>query len=266
MRIHTVSDIHADYPENFEWVLRLSKQDYQNDVLILPGDVSDDLNLLSRVLDAFKQSFSEVFFVPGNHELWVGRDQHNCSLTKFEEVLNLCKEHGVHTMPLTLNKVTIVPLFSWYDFSFGEPGKYLMRAWRDFRACQWPEHLADAQEISNYFHSLNSDRLLLQNDKVISFSHFLPRIDVMPARIPEDRRKVYPVLGGETLGRQVQQLNPDVHIYGHSHVNQDITIDGIQYINNAFAYPSEDRISRKCLHCVLDTPTSERNPLLNGAA
>jgi predicted phosphodiesterase len=51
----------------------------------------------------------------------------------------------------------------------------------------------------------------------------------------------------------VSQLNPDIHIYGHSHVNRNIEVDDICYVNNAFAYPSEENISRKKLHCVLNT-------------
>lgn len=73
----------------------------------------------------------------------------------------------------------------------------------------------------------------------------------MPSRIPHERRRVYPVLGSVGLGEQVKQLQPDIHIYGHSHVNQSIELDNIRYVNNAFAYPKEERIARKQLHCVL---------------
>lgn len=85
---------------------------------------------------------------------------------------------------------------------------------------------------------------------VISFSHFFPRIDIMSARTPMERRRVYPVLGSVGLGEQVKILKPDIHIYGHSHVNQSIEIDDIFYINDPFAYPREDRIACKQLYCV----------------
>ena len=75
----------------------------------------------------------------------------------------------------------------------------------------------------------------------------------MPAGIPVKRRNVYPVLGSEALGVQVKQLSPMIHVYGHSHVNQDIELDGIRYVNNAFAYPSESQISRKQLKCIYES-------------
>jgi predicted phosphodiesterase len=253
MRFFALSDIHVDYPENLSWVEAIDSNAYRDDVLILAGDATDDLALLSRILEGLRLKFSSVLFVPGNHELWLREEDVDCSLEKFSVIKNLCKSLGVDTEVTHFGEVSVVPLYSWYDFSFGQPGRHLLRAWRDFRECRWPEHLDGAQAISNHFLAMNAGRLLVSNRKVISFSHFMPRIDLMPERIPEKRRMVYPVLGSESLGKQVSQLNPDIHIYGHSHVNRDIEVDDICYVNNAFAYPSEERISRKKLHCVLDT-------------
>jgi predicted phosphodiesterase len=49
----------------------------------------------------------------------------------------------------------------------------------------------------------------------------------MPSLIPLNRRQVYPVLGSVNLGEQLKQLQPDIHVYGHSHVNQSIELDNI---------------------------------------
>ena len=87
----------------------------------------------------------------------------------------------------------------------------------------------------------------------ISCSHFLPSIDVMPSWVPESKRTVYPVLGSAELGAQVRRLAPDIHVYGHSHVNQAIEIDSTTYVNNAFATPRETRIAAKQLRCIYDS-------------
>lgn len=267
MRILTVSDLHVDYAENLAWVLQLGNsptEDFSSDVLVVAGDICDNLALLEEVLEHLSGIFAHVCFVPGNHELWVGQSSQepigpeidfDCSLEKFHAVTNLCARIGVQTEPLHLERLSIVPLYSWYDFTFGEPDNYLRRAWRDFRACRWPDHMRHPRLISDYFLGLNEPSLDLNNEVVISFSHFLPSLDVMPDAIPEKRRKVYPVLGSDKLGLQVQRLCPDIHIYGHSHVNQSKTVAGINYVNNAFAYPSEERIARKALHCVFDSRT-----------
>jgi predicted phosphodiesterase len=253
MRFFALSDIHVDYSENLNWIEAISSDKYRNDVLILAGDATDDLVLLERILSGLRVKFSSVLFVPGNHELWLREEDVDCSLKKFNVIKKLCQNLGVETDVAHFGEVSVVPLYSWYDFSFGQPGRHLLRAWRDFRECRWPGFLDGAEAISKHFLAMNTDRLAVSNEKVISFSHFLPRIDLMPERIPEKRKIVYPVLGSESLGKQVSQLNPDIHIYGHSHVNRNIEVDDICYVNNAFAYPSEENISRKKLHCVLNT-------------
>jgi len=253
MRVFAVSDIHVDYKENLAWILSLDSKEYGDDILILAGDVTEKMSLLEQVLVSLAVSFKVVLFVPGNHELWVQEDDFDCSLDKLEAIAELCKSCGVHSDVFELPGISFVPLFSWYDFSFGEPDRHLRRAWRDFRACSWPEYLPESQDVTEYFLKLNVPKLSIINKTVISFSHFLPRIDVMPAGIPVKRRNVYPVLGSEALGVQVKQLSPMIHVYGHSHVNQDIELDGIRYVNNAFAYPSESQISRKQLKCIYES-------------
>lgn len=250
MRVFAISDVHVDYPENLQWILQLSQHDYQNDILILAGDVSDSMDLLAQVFASLEGKFKALLFVPGNHELWLTNQEYDCSLDKFEAIKLLADKCGVHTSLLEFENLSFVPLLSWYDFSFGEPDRHLKRAWRDFRACSWPAHLHDSNEVAEFFHQKNLPLLGTENKTVISYSHFLPRIDVMPDRIPRHRRRVYPVLGSAGLGEQLKQLKPDIHVYGHSHVNQSIELDAIRYVNNAFAYPSESRISRKRLHCV----------------
>ena len=253
MRVFAVSDIHVDYKENLAWILSLDSKEYGDDILILAGYVTDKMSLLEQVLVSLAVSFKVVLFVPGNHELWVQEDDFDCSLDKLGAIAELCKSCGVHSDVFELPGISFVPLFSWYDFSFGEPDRHLRRAWRDFRACSWPEYLPESQDVTEYFLKLNVPKLSIINKTVISFSHFLPRIDVMPAGIPIKRRNVYPVLGSKGLGMQVKNLSPTIHVYGHSHVNQDIELDGIHYVNNAFAYPSESQIACKQLKCIYES-------------
>ncbi|MDA1244583.1 MAG: hypothetical protein O3B02_06225, partial [Proteobacteria bacterium] len=73
----------------------------------------------------------------------------------------------------------------------------------------------------------------------------------------ESKRTVYPVLGSVELGAQVCRLAPDVHVYGHSHVNQTIKIDSTHYVNNAFATPRETSIASKQLRCIYDSEDSK---------
>ena len=143
----------------------------------------------------------------------------------------------------------IVPLLGWYDYSFGMPGKELMEMWMDYHTCRWPQGMG-AQEIAAHFFAMNPQHPPEGAAKIITFSHFMPRIDLMPATVPADKRLLYPVLGSVQLDRQLRKLQSTLHVYGHSHVNRHLEVDGVTYINNAFGYPQEERIASKRLVCI----------------
>jgi predicted phosphodiesterase len=250
MRVFAVSDIHVDYSANAKWVANLSVAEYQDDVLILAGDVSDIRRLLDWCLSTLAKRFKKVLFVPGNHELWVMReDRDKNSLQKFDEVCAVVESTGTSMQTFHEQGVSIIPLLGWYDYSFGEPSKELKSMWMDYCSVRWPNELTD-QDIAAHFTALNDEPSSMAGNKVITYSHFLPRIDLMPEFIPSAQRILYPVLGSVQLERQLRKFNPDIHVYGHSHVNRQVEIDGVSYINNAFGYPSETRTSKQliCIH------------------
>jgi len=252
MRVFALSDIHVDYDSNARWVENLSTADYRDDVLILAGDVSDRLSTLSWCLHQFARCFGQVLFVPGNHDLWVLRDTPGkTSLDKFREVAVVAEDAGVSMQPFRRDSLYIVPLFSWYDYTFGTPSDTLRAAWMDFVACRWPDGF-DAYEISLHFGALNQTRVPDDVSRVITFSHFVPRIDLLPSSLPAEHRMLFPVLGSTHIDTQLRQLKSQMHVYGHSHINRHRLIDGVIYINNAFGYPHEERITAKRLTAILD--------------
>jgi len=250
MRVFAVSDLHLEYDENTRWLQGLSMSDYRNDILILAGDVSESLIFLEECFRVLVHRFRRVLFVPGNHDLWVGRECKKVnSLEKFWQVSALAAECDVSVAPIHCADLSIVPLYAWYDYSFGAPSAELITVWMDYRACLWPEGLS-VGDVASRFAAMNKNALTIKNRTVISFSHFLPRIDVMPGFIPRDKRILYPVLGSTLLEEQIRDLHPQMHVYGHSHVNRQVVIDGITYINNALGYPGESGITARALKCI----------------
>jgi predicted phosphodiesterase len=249
MRVFAQSDIHIDYDVNAKWIANLSAAEYQDDVLVLAGDVTDTLRLLEWCLGTLAKRFKKVLFVPGNHELWVLRDDRGkSSFQKFDDVCAVAESTGASMQPFRGPGVSIIPLLSWYDYSFGRPSAELRSTWMDYRACRWPGYTEE--EVAAHFAALNDTKGSPAGDKVITYSHFLPRIDVMPSYIPGAGRLLYSVLGSAQLDVQLRKLNADMHVYGHSHVNRHVEIDGVTYINNAFGYPSETWIASKNLVCI----------------
>lgn len=250
MRVFALSDIHVDYDENMKWVRQLSRSDYVDDVLILAGDVSHRPALLAECLEALAQRFRKVLFVPGNHDLWVlGDGPAACSLQKFAQVCETARQSGAVLEPLGLEGLFFVPLLGWYDYSFGEPTPHVEMMWSDFRACRWPDGLRPP-DIAAHFESLNPAVQPPPGSRVITFSHFLPRIDLIPFFVPMQHRVLDPVLGSVRLENRLRSFRPEIHVYGHSHINRSVYIDGVRYVNNAFGYPQETMIASRQLLCV----------------
>jgi predicted phosphodiesterase len=252
MRVFAVSDLHVDYEPNGQWAKNLSCQDYKDDILILAGDLSDLLGQIGENLNALVMRFKKVLYVPGNHEMWIIRSpEFRNSIAKFLEVCRVVRQSGASMECLCTDALTIVPLLGWYDYSFGEPCDELRAAWMDFRACRWPSQMNERQAAS-FFATMNEPLPERRSTTVISFSHFLPRIDLIPDYIPHQYRYLYPVMGADILERQIRHLGASIHVYGHSHVNHRIALGGVTYVNNAFGYPSEVRTTAKRLLCIYE--------------
>jgi predicted phosphodiesterase len=252
MRVFALSDVHVDYDANAGLLANLSSSDYQDDVLILAGDVSHARRRLDWCLGILARRFRKVLFVPGNHDLWVIREEREIdSLEKFHEVSALVESSGASMQVFRERGVSIVPLLAWYDYSFGEPGDELRSRWMDFRACRWPAGFTE-RDVAAYFALLNDEHRIAEGDLVITYSHFLPRADLVPKSASCGRRMLAPILGSIRVERQLRWLGSSIHVYGHLHVNRQITIDGTSYVNNAFGYPHETSTTAKQLKCIYE--------------
>ena len=253
MRVFALSDIHLDYDVNVRWLSGLSESDYRDDVLVLAGDVSDSRQLLEQCFKILTSRFKRVLYLPGNHDLWVFRSKiKETSFEKYDFIREMAKGFDVSMETFHSGRLSIVPLLGWYDYSFGQPSSELRDIWMDYRACAWPDNF-NAPKITRYFADQNEHAVeTTSNDIIISFSHFLPRIDLIPSYVPASTKVLFPVLGSTLLEKQIRRLNSAIHIYGHSHLNQRVVLEGISYINNALGYPTETRISRKNMVSVFE--------------
>ncbi|CEM23230.1 unnamed protein product [Vitrella brassicaformis CCMP3155] len=159
--------------------------------------------------------------------------------------------------------IWVVPLLSWYHTDFDTepdipnlPLPPVEQVITDFATCRWPDGLSAAdgsRALAEYFDQMNDRRLNgsgkrnirswddidVSVEQVISFSHFLPRLDLLP----EKRFLFYPNLpkavGSDLLGQRVARLRPDMHVFGHTHFGWDTQINGTRFLQLALSYPYE---------------------------
>ena len=145
-RVYAISDLHADYAPNMEWVKNMESQKIVGagrgdgngagdvSVLLLAGDLASDLSTLEEGLKYLKDKYDHVLFVPGNHELWCqrgdGAPKAPDSIVKLQDIMDICARCNVHTKPLILEilcslnngtkqgRVLLLPFLSWYHADF----------------------------------------------------------------------------------------------------------------------------------------------------
>jgi hypothetical protein len=146
---------------------------------------------------------------------------------------------------------------SWYDkpeagrsslfLPKAEAGDEMLDAWADEHYVRWPA----GESASAYFLGSNVPHLgRVYDAPVITFSHFLPRTDLMfpprpdgapcPSTWPIPRGFNFSrVAGTWMLEQQIRKLSSRVHVYGHQHRNRWVTIDGVHYVSHCLGYPHE---------------------------
>lgn len=170
-----------------------------------------------------------------------------------------------------------MPLFSWYTkpeedsedslhispTQWTENVEWMEQIWMDNHLCKWGS-LKSGQTKSQYFSSLNQPYLHQSYSPVVSFSHFVPSVDLVLAT-NEDKEQVdkerhllgkEPIdksaaqgsvpgfnftryAGCKTLQSDINHLKPVVHVFGHQHRNRDRVIDGIRYVSHCLGNPKE---------------------------
>lgn len=228
--VYVISDVHVDFQENLAWVEDTLVDHGPNSVVVVAGDCTDDLALLRRCLIAFRAKFGTVFYVVGNHELWIrcpGVEPAD-SFSKFDVIVALCRELGVLTEPAWVAdyRCLIVPLPSWYDGTLHQyapwesPGPHVdhaLECWNDTKWCNWGIGIGRATSaellgrVVSRFHEYAEHNLAVAQELVarrselcapgsapivvVSFSHFYSnRQQLMP--LMEAARTIQPSASG----------------------------------------------------------------------
>ncbi|EXJ72600.1 uncharacterized protein A1O5_03746 [Cladophialophora psammophila CBS 110553] len=137
MKLYAISDLHLSYKHNREALYEL--RPHLDDSLIICGDVGEKIEHLHEAFNITTKLFKQVFWVPGNHELYTlpghrnraegheddGLDEDLRGDFKYQECLRVANEYGVITPEDEYVKwegeggpCIICPLFTLYDYSF----------------------------------------------------------------------------------------------------------------------------------------------------
>ena len=263
------SDLHSDMGANMDHLQQLPLM--PETVLLLAGDLATKMEILESSFRILQEKFGVVFYVPGNHELWVHKKEGLTSLHKFFAILELCDRLGVHTRPAFISKdCAVCPLFSWYKDNLVDGFKRDMANIPFDVQCSWPWDLTgrgdsnDSQqtEIADFFAGLNERRIriappealeaararptevqegvpresevLERAPTVLTMSHFVPRQECYPGP-----RRLCGVMGCREIEGQIRAVGSRCHVFGHSHISCDREVDCVRYVQHPLGYPTD---------------------------
>ena len=271
MRIVFTSDLHVDssaYNRDAigDMVNRLAAA--KADVLVIAGDVSDDVEELGETLEQFAGLAAECVFVPGNHDVWlrphVERTPDLDSTTKYD--IHLAARviaagfNAVWKTPCVVGEIAFVGTIGWYDYAFApaymnlttadcERRRYEGYTWQDLCFALWrprgeresDRELSDV-EVTRLF---NDDLTTMlreadaRNDvgRIITVIHHLPFPEMVRYNNLPKWDYFCAFMGSAETGRIIEDYEKVTHVLaGHTHCSIDVERNGRRCVTSPLGY------------------------------
>ncbi|WP_026361478.1 metallophosphoesterase family protein [Amycolatopsis nigrescens] len=258
--LYATSDLHVTHDGNLP-IVETIEPDSPEDWLLVVGDVAERVSAVVATLTLLRERFAEVFWVPGNHELWTTpKDEVQLhGEARYQHLVARCREIGVHTpedefvvWPYAEKPLTIAPLFLLYDYS-----------WRTPQAEQ--VSVEQALEQAKEAGVVCTDEYFLHPDPYPSrqewCAHRLKVTEQRLAAIPDDHRTIlmshWPLhrhptaplywpefalwCGTSETGDWHLRYRAEIAVYGHLHIPRTTYADDVRFEEVSLGYPREWR-------------------------
>ncbi|AKK06174.1 putative phosphohydrolase [Corynebacterium mustelae] len=240
-----VADLHAAVKQNRAAIDRIVSRD-PGDWLIVAGDVAERTELVIEILHKLRKRFAKVIWVPGNHELFSRSTDRFQGRAKYDELCDACRKIDVLTpedpYPV-FHGVTIVPLFTLYDYSFRQPGltvEQAVTAARE-RGIMLTDEFAIAPFVD--IRAWCWDRLAYSIKRLSRITGPTILINHWPLVVEPVNKLKYTEIGlwcGTRHTRTwAQRYNAQAVVFGHLHTPGETMVDGVRHIEVSLGYPRE---------------------------
>jgi predicted phosphodiesterase len=254
-RLLAIADLHVSHKFNLEALQSLDS--YEEDGLIICGDVGEKLEHLRTVFELTTQLFHTVFWVPGNHELYtLPADESGLrGEMKYKACIAVANEYGVITPEDEFVRYDgeggpclICPIFTLYDYSFR------------------PDHVSreDALAWAEEENIMATDEALLHPDPYetrdkwceelvaatvprleAATAHGLPLVIINHWPLRRDLITIPRIprfslwCGTKATHDWHKRFNAKVVVTGHLHVRRTDHIDGVRFEEVSLGYPQQ---------------------------
>lgn len=240
-----VADLHAAVKANTVKVDQIQPRD-PGDWLIVAGDVAERTDLVLRVLAELRGRFACVIWVPGNHELFSRSQDRYQGREKYDELVAGCRRIDVLTpedpYPV-FNGVTVVPLFTLYDYSFRPQGITVEQAVEAARQRQ--VMMTDEFAIAPFVDvrawcwdrlAYSIKRLSRIEGPTVLVNHW-PLVQEPTQHLRWTELALW--CGTRHTRNWAERYNAAAVIYGHLHMPGVIEVAGVPHVEVSLGYPRE---------------------------
>jgi len=262
IKIDYISDTHLSMSDNIQLTVKALLPDKPADILLLAGDIAEDISIVEEFINVLKYTYRYIFYVNGNHEMymqkydkllydsnsWKKLEKLRENLSKYENVFYL---DGFQS-PVVLkeyNDLTIGGLCMWWGNN-EEIDKKDIQLYK--KALNDYNYISFNGSLKNGLKKLDTKKLFKRyygmfkkiDSSDVLLTHFAP------IKIPEH---LLPVEYDSTLnkffyfdGRDIlKRIKPKVCVFGHTHTLLDFKYDNIRMLCNTLGYPHERKYTSK---------------------
>lgn len=240
-----VADLHGAVKDNAGMIDSIRPRD-PSDWLIVAGDVAERTELVLQILNRLRKRFACVIWVPGNHELFCRSTDRYQGRAKYDELVAGCRKIDVLTpedpYPV-FDGVTVVPLFTLYDYSFRKTGSTVEQAVQAAhdRQVVMTDQFAIAPFVD--IRAWSWDRLAYSIKRLSKVSGPTILINHWPLVIEPVKKLAFPELslwcGTRHTRAWAQRYGARSVIYGHLHTPGTTVVDGVPHTEVSLGYPRE---------------------------
>ena len=264
MQFILISDLHVDINP---WDWSVLQHCDPSSVIVVAGDISNDVFEASRWIADLRSRFQRVVWVPGNHDFY-NLGFHRTRLLDrefsakwpyprtvaeiYDHYRRWSEAHDVHLLhrsSVVLDGVEFVGATGWHNF---DAAPYLR--FEDQVQC-WQDSINDSRYINwgpdtygNYRPVLTAALDDAEYIREAVKKNNLPKVVVthhIPHRnfVKVTNNSTWNLLNGSFLNTELETcVDPSIRAwcFGHTHFRFDRDQNGVRYLNNARGYPREN--------------------------
>jgi putative phosphoesterase len=239
MKIGFTSDLHIDHNQDYpiEQLLLAVGRQRGLDKLFIAGDISNEARTSLAFMQLLTDQGLETHGIFGNHDYY----EHGGQFMALRQQQNV--------FPYVINDVGIIADTGWYDYSWYEIGTYRKYQlgkyatgcrWPDHRFIKWPEEVHGDPACWFTRHCLDE----MQRQKEVLDQQGISRKIVMLHMVPQrvllepgyEYMATNPFFGSARTSLWLQNLKPEICVFGHTHFAKDRVIDDTLCISRPLGY------------------------------